>query len=185
MSILWLRIIEAFSTLPTGGEWWWTVGSSILFGAIALPLGFWGKLLRPTWQRRPAATVISALLTSMIAPALLEELAYRVLLIPHPTEPVSPAVRWVWIVTSLVVYIAAHPLNALTLYRRAYPTFCSPIFLLLTALLGILCTGLYWGTGSIYPPAVVHGLVVFTWLTYFGGNLVLGYEVDAGRSHPE
>lgn len=42
------------------------------------------------------------------------------------------------------------------------------MFLLLTALLGGCCTLLYRRTHSLWPPVLLHGLVVAGWLLFLG-----------------
>jgi predicted Abi (CAAX) family protease len=62
------------------------------------------------------------------------------------------------------------PLNAITFYKRGYPTFLKPIFLILTGLLGTACTIAYRFTGSLWTITVMHWLTVVVWLFFLGGD---------------
>jgi predicted Abi (CAAX) family protease len=157
-NLLITRVFQAFTTVPTWQEWGVTAGVFVAF-----------------WQDHSPPQIAQLALTSLIAPALLEELIYRVLLIPHPTEGASPNTQMFWMAASLIIFVVAHPLNALTIYKRANPLFLSPIFLIIATLLGIGLTVLYHLTGSIYPIILIHWVVVFVWLVGLGGNLKLRY----------
>ncbi len=95
------------------------------------------------------------------APSLTEEIAFRVL----------PPPRFAGF--ALAAYVLAHPLNAWLFFPAARAVFYYPVFLLLTALLGGLCTLLYRRTGSLWSPVVLHTLVVSGWLLWLGGAAAL------------
>ena len=76
-------------------------------------------------------------------------------------------------VGALLLYVAAHPLNAI-LFRPGLRTlFESPAYLSLAALLGATCTAAYWISRSIWPPVLIHWLTVLAWLYLFGGWALL------------
>jgi predicted Abi (CAAX) family protease len=62
------------------------------------------------------------------------------------------------------MFLLHHPLNALTFYQAGSPT-----FLILANLLGLACTLVYWLTGSLWPPVLIHWIVVVVWLGWLGG----------------
>ncbi|MGG6294521.1 CPBP family glutamic-type intramembrane protease [Leptolyngbya sp. AN02str] len=175
MTLLLNRIIQSFITIPTWQDWAITGAVFVAFTAIALLLGVRYQLLTPTWRDHSPHQIWQTALMTLFAPALLEELGYRVLIIPHPSEGASASAQTLWLIISLAVFIVAHPLNAITLYKRAYPLFLSPVFLIMASLLGLGLTGLYQLSGSIYPIVLMHWIVVFVWLVGLGGNLKLGY----------
>lgn len=102
-------------------------------------------------------------------PALVEELIFRLLLIPHPIETASSLHIYGTSLISLILFISYHPLNAWTFYRLGNPTFMDWRFLTLTGLLGGVCTIAYLATGSIWVAVIIHWLVVGIWLKFLGG----------------
>lgn len=152
------RLREAFLTWPGVRGWRETLAVTLLYAALALPLGLAGGLLEPQRARIPA---LPLLLRVLLVPSLLEEVVFRVLPPPQLAG------------VTLAAYVLAHPLNAWLFFPAARPVFYDPLFLLLTALLGGACALLYRRTGSLWPPVALHGLVVSGWLLFFGGEAAL------------
>ena len=147
------RVLEAFTTFPNARGWGTTLLVTLLFTASALPLGLATGLLQPDRTQTPA---LPLMLRVLVVPSLLEELTFRVL----------PPPRWAG--PALAAYVLAHPLNAWLLFPAARDVFYDPVFLLLTALLGGCCTLLYRRTRSLWPPVLLHALVVAGWLLLWG-----------------
>lgn len=171
------KIITAVA-LPNRQELLWGIILLTLYTAIALPLGFATGLLK--WQ--PVTSVYLALkisATSLIAPALPEEIVFRVLLFPLPTQDLEelPVVS---AIASILVFVIYHPVNALCFFPQGRWLFCKPIFLLLAGLLGLVCTVSYWQSASLWLPVGIHWLAVTVWLTAFGGYSLL-YRKDANN----
>ena len=137
----------------------------ILYIVFALWLGWQSGFLN--WQPQPAKLVLRVMATSLIAPAILEEAVFRVLLLPDLTKFSSQLVTQS--VLSLLLFVLYHPVNAATTFPRGKPAFFDPIFLCLAAALGAICTFSYWQTGSIWLSVAIHWLTVFLWLLCFGG----------------
>ncbi len=79
--------------------------------------------------------------------------------------------NWIlWAVLGLGIFVAYHPLNAVTFYRQGNPNFFNPIFLSLTEFLGLACTIAYFFTGSLWIVTLLHWLVVVVWLFGLGGE---------------
>lgn len=165
------RLIESLKW-PTWADWGCAIAALFLYACIALPLGLKQGFLRyepPTELGLSIPQQIKLMLLLFFMPALLEELIMRVLLLPHPTEGVLPQTWLIWSVLSLTIFVVYHPLNALTFYPAGKPTFFQPIFLLLSGLLGLVCTVIYLQTGSLWLIAIAHWLVVVVWLLWLGG----------------
>lgn len=163
------RLEAAISTLPNLEAWLYTVALLLVFAIVALPIGFLGKFLQVEVLSASWTTIVGILATALLMPAVTEELFFRVLLLPRSTENVSASALWLWGCISLVLFIAYHPLNALSFFPRGLKTFFNWIFLLLAALLGIVCTLAYLQSGSLWTPVVIHWLVVVVWLILLGG----------------
>ncbi|ADI15348.1 Abortive infection protein [Truepera radiovictrix DSM 17093] len=151
--------MRAARTWPGVRGWGETLLALAVFAALALPLGRWGGLLEASAALPPGAA-LRVVLRAFFVPSALEEILFRVL--PPPR----------WALPALGAYVLTHPLNALFV-RGARDVFLNPLFLLLTLLLGALCSLLYRRTGSLWPPVVLHWAVVSVWLPW-GGAAALG-----------
>lgn len=162
------RLSLALSTIPHLDLWLQVTELVVFYTFIALPIGF--KLgfltidLQTSWVK-----VVGVTVSSFFSPAITEEVFFRILLLPHPTENASAWGLWLSGCASLAIFIAYHPLNALTFFPAGRQTFLNPIFLLLTALLGAACAIAYLQSGSLWPPVLMHWLAVSLWLLVFGG----------------
>lgn len=186
VSLLVDRLIGSIRLL-TGQDWRAIAIALLAYGAMALPLGLQTGFLKWPGQsnqtRLPftAMTGIGLALRLLILPALVEELLFRVLLLPYPGTYLSPASWWMWAALSLVLFVVYHPLNAKTLYRSGDPTFFDPRFLVLTTLLGLTCTLAYSLTSSWFVISIIHWIVVVVWILGLGGIS----RLHAQPTHPE
>ncbi|HSM83243.1 MAG TPA: CPBP family glutamic-type intramembrane protease, partial [Nodosilinea sp.] len=146
------------------------LGALGLYGAIALPFGRKTRFLtRQDAVDHPWPMALSALRIFCI-PALLEEVVFRVMLLPHPKEGV-PGGQWMlWAVVSLTLFLLYHLLLGKTTYRAANDTLSDRRFLTLAGWLGLVLTGVYWITGSLWPIVLIHWAVVMVWIYRYGGR---------------
>ncbi|NJL49165.1 MAG: CPBP family intramembrane metalloprotease [Leptolyngbyaceae cyanobacterium SM2_5_2] len=147
-----------------------SAGALAIYGALAIPLGRRnGFLIQRTAIGKPWHFVLD-LLRLLLIPAFVEEVIFRVMLLPHPNEGV-PGWRWLfWAALSLVLYVLYHLLLGKTIYRQANDTFSDRRFLVLVGWLGLLLTGLYWITGSLWLIVPVHWVAVVVWIYALGGK---------------
>ena len=144
-----------------------------LFLVCAAPIGMLSGLLRPsTPHLLPAAMVRGALLI-FLHPALVEEIAFRALLLPRDAGSMTRGRLVLVAGTALAVYVASHPLNAWLFRPQVLSVFASPAYLVLAALLGAACTAVYVISKSIWPSVAIHWLTVITWLWFLGGQALL------------
>lgn len=163
------RIIVAFSTLPTITAWLIATALLLILTLFCLPIGLWCNFLKFEKLRVSPKVILSIIANSLLFPAISEELFFRVLLLPHPQENVTTETVWFWVSISLVLFIIYHPMNAVTFFPAGRKTFFNPIFLLLAAVLGIVCSVVYLQSGSLWLPVIIHWLVVVVWLVFLGG----------------
>lgn len=121
ISIMLGRLMAALP-LPSLVGWAIAGGILLVYGAIALPLGFASGFLCFDFSLR-LRLHSHQILWLFFLPALVEELIFRVWLLAHPTEAVTTMTWLVWAAISLVLFIIYHPLNALTFYRAGNPIF--------------------------------------------------------------
>lgn len=146
----------------------------VLYAALALPIGLLSGFLKISSLHTSPLMMFLLMFSLFIMPSFLEELFFRVLLLPHKTRRCSRGKQVFLSIVSITVFIAWHPLNALTINNPAFPVFTNPVFLLLAALMAIACTVTYLRTGSIWIPVIIHWLTVMVWIFLLGGrNMVL------------
>ena len=162
------RVILGFSTLPTVNDWLNTIVLLFVYAVIALPIGLGLNFLQLDLQFE-RKTVIKVVISSLIAPAILEEFLFRVILLPQPLENRDFVTVVIWSAIALLLFIVYHPLNALSFFPVGRETFFNSIFLFLAALLGVICTIAYLQSASIWCPVVIHWLIVIIWLLCLGG----------------
>ena len=160
-SLLLHRLLGALTTLPSPRGWALCGFVCLTAGALMAAVGFATGLYALT----PAAPGLPLrLLTVLFVPALGEEIPFRGLLVPGP-EAKRP---WLAIAVSTALYLAWHPLEALTFLPHA-TMFLRPDFLVCTAILGLGCAIIRWRTGSLWPAVILHGGFVVVWQTWLGG----------------
>lgn len=156
------RVATATLTLPTKQDWLQSVGLLGIHALIYLPIGFGMGFLHVQVQS-DWRTIVGVLTATFFMPGVLEELLFRVLLIPHPTENHAKSVRYFWIALSWLLFLIYH----LPPYTPDF--FKTPAFLLGAGSLGAVCTLSYLKSGSLWTSAVIHWLVVAVWLLVLGG----------------
>ena len=95
---------------------------------------------------------LKSALGALLIPALWQELVFRVLLLPHPTEGVQPMTAVIWSVISLGLFMAYRGLRARLLHLKGNRS----RYLFLSLVLGILATGVYLITGSLWTVLGLH-----------------------------
>ncbi|MEH2265699.1 CPBP family glutamic-type intramembrane protease [Nostoc sp.] len=168
LSVILNRVLASLA-LPTQQDWLVLVLLLIVYSIIAIPYGWkLGFLQINIWSANWIDKCL-LILRCLFTPAIIEELFFRVILLPHPSE-ITNWLRWsLWAIVSLVLFILYHPLNAKLFFKAASPTFSNHVFLTLTSLLGIICTVAYTLTGSLWVIVLIHWVVVVVWLIVFGG----------------
>ncbi|BAZ42408.1 abortive infection protein [Calothrix sp. NIES-4101] len=170
---IFLNRILASLAIPRLQDWLIICVALIIYSLIALPLGFkFGFLQLQIWTGNWLEKYL-LVLRCLFLPAIVEELFFRVLLLPHPSEIINWWQWSMWGMLSLFLFVVYHPLNAKTLFKAGFPTFFNRVFLGLAALLGIACTIAYAITGSLWVVVLIHWAVVVVWLIIFGGMVKL------------
>lgn len=199
------RLMAGILTFPDGQAWVIVIILIVIYGLIALPIGLRNGFLQldqnlitidntplsPLFRETDVSAVnvksswhpvLKIMITALFTPAIAEEIVFRVLLLPHPSEHPSLISLYAWSTVSLVIFVIYHPLNAITFYPAARETFFKPMFLFLATLLGIICTIAYLQSGSIWTAVVIHWLFVVSWLIGLGGKSRLLYSNSSRNS---
>ena len=156
------RLRRSLTTLPDARGWALCGQIAAVTGLAMAALGFSTGLYAVT----PAVPGLPLrLLTVLFVPALGEEIPFRGLLVPGRDETARP---WLAIALSTALYVAWHPLEALSFLPGA-AMFLRPDFLACTAILGLACAVMRWRTGSLWPAVILHGGFVVIWQTWLGG----------------
>ncbi|NET39518.1 MAG: polysaccharide deacetylase family protein [Cyanothece sp. SIO1E1] len=154
---------------------------------LMLIIGFYGsspflRCQEPSGNHWLDHLKIGILVRVLVVPAGIEELIMRGLLLPSALE-LSGGLTSIYleqICASTIIYIAYHPLlfgplidhfSALRQRHTCFTkTFRHPAFLLLVTILGVSCALSYLIIESILLPILFHGVVVWAWLAFFGGE---------------
>lgn len=157
------RLRRSLTALPDARGWALCAGGAAVAGGLMAAIGFSTGLYALT----PAVPGLPLrLLAVLFVPALGEEIPFRGLLVPDREESRRPP--WTAIAVSTALYVAWHPLEALTFLPQA-AMFLRPDFLACTAILGLACALMRWRTGSLWPAVLLHGGFVAVWQTWLGG----------------
>ncbi|MEA5602111.1 CPBP family glutamic-type intramembrane protease [Nostoc sp. UHCC 0252] len=168
LSIILNRVLASLA-IPTQQDWLILVSLLIIYSIIALPYGWKFGFLQFRFWSASWIDICLLMLRCLFTPAIIEELFFRVILLPHPSE-ITNWVRWtLWAIVSLGLFVLYHPFNAKTFFKAGTPTFFNGVFLTLTLWLGIICTVAYTLTGSLWVIVLIHWVVVVAWLIIFGG----------------
>jgi predicted Abi (CAAX) family protease len=168
-----MRVVEALKTIPDRRAW---ARCGLVYGIFlicAFPIGMATGLLHPGWPSAAAQTIVVASLIALVHPAFVEELIFRVVLLPRRPSAMPRTKLIAIAVVALALYVVSHPLNALLARPAARVVFESPGYLALVTLLGLACTAAYWISRSIWPAVAIHWLTVVIWLWLLGGQALL------------
>ena len=144
---------------------------------------------------------VPQILQTLLAPALLEEAFWRVVLLPR-LETIRQNPWWlIWLLASQSLYVGFHPwfmgpiLSSLPCNRMRRPgasrTFADARFLTFVLVMACTLNLLYYGagfvaqTGTLYPCIIVHWLTVLVWQLGCYGNERLLYGDDPYGSVPQ
>ncbi len=141
-----------------------------LYAAIALPWSLRNGFLSGSWRPSAPAALLRHSLALLLLPSLVEELLFRVVLLPHPGEGAAGGTTVAWGALALGLFVAYHPLAGRLWYPAGRRTFHDGRFLLPCAGLGLVCSLAYLNTGSLLAPLLLHWLVVLVWLDPLGGR---------------
>ncbi|MEX1324933.1 MAG: CPBP family glutamic-type intramembrane protease, partial [Synechococcaceae cyanobacterium] len=145
-----------------------------VYATLALGHGFRSGFLNGPWRWRPLPVLLPRAAGLLVLPALVEELIFRVALLPHPLEGEPRGALLAWIALSIGLFVLYHPVAARLWYRQARAVFDDPRFLVQCTLLGLACALVYVVTGSLWPPVLIHWLAVLVWLEPLQGRRLLG-----------
>jgi uncharacterized protein len=119
------------------------------------------------WQPSFDATILRLAIVAIVAPAIGEELLFRVALLPQP-RPGSSLPLFA-LTLSVVLFVVWHPIQIVVFGPHWARTVLDPWFLAAVAAFGVASARLYWKTGTIWPSVALHWLVVVGWKALLNG----------------
>jgi uncharacterized protein len=156
------RLLAGLFTIPSRKAWQVTIALAVIYGILYLPLGFGLGFLR--WQPIGHwAAGLGLAIGTLFMPGLVEEFLFRLLLLPHPTEPIEPLRRRNSIIGNSILFLLYH------LHPWTPAFFREPAFWIGAGLLGIACTVSYLQSRSLWTAVVLHWAIVMVWLVFLGG----------------
>lgn len=168
------RLMDAYFAPLTGRGL--ALGALLLGGyaAVALALGRGTGFLPAQRSKVRPLILMRQAVALLLTPSLIEETLFRAALMPHPLEGLGAWDSFAWGALSVGLFVAWHPVAGRLWYPQGRRLFDDGRFLLLASLLGVVCVVAYQSTGSIWPPVLIHWLVVLIWLELLGGRSRLG-----------
>lgn len=177
------RFVQAVITLPAWQDWLTALAWLGIYTVVALGIGYRTGFLQQTRLPGSSWLMLRIAFTTFFFPAVSEEVFFRVILLPTPDAMTSMQINVGWSAIALGLFVIYHPLNAQTFFPSGRITFANPVFLLLAALLGGICTIVYYHSASLWVPVLVHWSVVVTWLLWLGGYRRL-YQTSLSSEDP-
>ncbi|MEB3264500.1 MAG: CPBP family glutamic-type intramembrane protease [Synechococcus sp.] len=141
-----------------------------VYAVFALPLGLRSGFLPDPWRWPTPGCWLRQGAWLLVTPALVEEVLFRVLLLPHPLEGEPLPALLGWSALSVGAFVLYHPLAARLWYAPGRRLFRDRRFLLQCTLLGLACVVAYQATGSLWAAVLIHWLAVLLWLEPLGGR---------------
>jgi predicted Abi (CAAX) family protease len=163
------RLVCAWQTPVTLEAWLYAAALLGIYSMITVPVAFRLGFVRVSASQLSVKDQVRVIAIALVMPSIFEEVVFRVLLLPHPGEGTSPDVQWLWGAIALLIFVLFHPLNSFTFFPASRTTFLNPIFLMAAGFLGVVCSLSYWQSGSLWPPVVIHWIIVVVWLLFLGG----------------
>ena len=151
----------------------WPLVVLLIYGPLALGLGWQLGFLPRRWRWPPWPQLLRRGAGYWLMPAFVEELLFRALLLPHPSEGVRASAMAARVALNLGLFVLYHPLAGRLWYPQGRQVFDQPAFLLECALLGLACALVYILSGSLWWPVLIHWLAVLVWLEPFQGRQLL------------
>ncbi|MEB3200003.1 MAG: CPBP family glutamic-type intramembrane protease [Synechococcaceae cyanobacterium] len=169
--------LAAMLQRPTASDLLLSLALLGLFTLLSVPTGLASGFLRPTRALPPPALLGQRALALLLMPSLVEELLFRVTLLPRGLSLPAPSLG-AWLALSLGLFVAYHPLAARLWYPPGRSLFRDARFLIPCTWLGLACGLAYLFSASLWPPLLLHWVVVLVWLELLGGRSRL-----EGRGH--
>ncbi len=164
------NLIGGFKTSPLT-EFQLSALAFAVYAALALPIGFGSGLIAPALAKGKLFLFLP--FTLLVFPSLLEEAFFRGLLIPRNTRDRGIRQVLFYSVLSSALFVAWHPLNALTINPGAREIFLNPWFQLIAFFLGLSCSLGYIYSRSLWVPVLMHWWTVLVWVLFLGGRNLL------------
>ena len=145
---------KAVRTWPGPGHWGQSLLLFAIFALIAAYLGQHESLFKFSVTPDAGRLLVLAAV-AFVVPALAEETVFRVILAGRTGR--------VRAVIALAAFVLWHPVQVWLGLPMAQPVFLEPAFLVMAALLGVVCILAYRRSGSIWPAVMIHWLTVVAW----------------------
>jgi predicted Abi (CAAX) family protease len=170
------RLMVAWRTPATWEAWLFAAVLLGIYSLVTLPVAFRVGFTQVSPAKLSLKDRIWVIAIALVMPSIFEEVVFRVFMLPHPGEGATTEEQWIWGAIALIIFVLSHPLNSYTFFPASRATFLQPIFLLAAGFLGAVCSLSYLQSGSLWPPVVIHWIVVVIWLLVLGGHQKLYAE---------
>jgi predicted Abi (CAAX) family protease len=141
----------------------------VLFALFALGFGYLSGFFRSQLTAMPMPKFLGVMAITFVFPGITEELVFRGLVLPHPSEEKFARSRRNALIVSIIIFVFWHVGNAWLTFPVARPVFWDWRFLTIVVGLGWACGWSYQRTGSLWPSVLIHWFIVVIWKAFLGG----------------
>lgn len=156
--VLWKRLAGALCTWPTARAWAGCLVIAAIFVAVAALLDK-TLLLQSPARGLTGGPLAAFVATAFFIPAFFEEVVFRGLLVPREHESMPALARLFQLLAALALFVAWHPLQTM-LWAPGRLELTDGGVLGTVAVFGVAATFMYAYAQSIWPPVVLHWLLV-------------------------
>lgn len=163
--------VAGIKTSPLGSLKF-SIVATLIYGSIAAMVGINAGLFKVHLIDSSSAWFLP--FTLFVFPAFFEESFFRGILIPNNSKKRGLKFILIMAFISSILFVAWHPLNALTINQGAQELFLDPYFLIVVFFLGMACSLSYIYSRSLWVPVMIHWFTVVNWVIFLNGrNLIL------------
>lgn len=156
--VFWKRLTGALCTWPTGRAWFGCLIIAAIFLALAVLLDK-SLILQSPARGLSGGPLAAFIVTAFFIPAFFEELVFRGLLVPREQESMPALARLFQLLAALALFVAWHPLQTM-LWAPDRVELTDGSVLGAIAVFGVAATFMYAYAQSIWPPVLLHWLLV-------------------------
>ncbi len=165
-----IRLCKSFIQRPSVNDLIFGSIATLIYGIVAILFGLTTKLFSIKLYSGDFKTLLILPFVLIIIPSIPEEIFFRGLLLPSPSEFGSKKQVLFGVLASMSLFILWHPFTALTIYPQVRELYTDIRFITIVAMLSFVCTITYLKSGSIWIPIVIHWLTVVVWMFFLGGR---------------
>jgi len=169
VKLVFSRLLHGATTFPTFSSLKNVLLCAVALDSAVVGLGVTSGMYR--WKPMDNARALGWSGAYLMVRAVLEEIVFRAILLPHPKADGPKAMRlpgfWISAAFPIALFVASH---MWTTQRKPNQVLNDTRFLSTLLVCGVASTWAYWvSSGGLWAAITMHFLVVFPWMVLLGG----------------